>query len=680
MLHCYAERARAFISICLCLLLINACGGGGGSNNTGGSSGGPQFSGLQVVAINPASHAAGVAADAEISATFSAAIDPSSLSASTFLVMDPNNEPVMGSVNYDAFSKKAAFIPATPLQFETSYSAHVTSAIKSTNGAPIIEREWSFTVQGPPVESSLRLGPVNGATGISIKGYAYAVFPGIVDPATVNASSFTLTDPTGAPVAGTAKLRGIHTVVFYPSAELNPNTQYAAKLAKGIRTLDTGSELGQDVAWAFTTAATRTATIQVGDGEFDNLSGLATDADGNVFVTGAMERADSVTHEVSAEVLLSKLTPDGRLLWQTTFTAPNAQPSGVAVAIDANKDAIVVAQLGHVETPVDDGILLLKVNGATGGEVWRKTFGSGGDDRAMDVTLGLTGEIYVAATANASMLGKTALGGNDAVVLRLSNIDGSVIWATQFGTTDDDEIHGIAVDALGAVYVAGNTLGSVAGQANLGSTDFFVAKLTADGVVSVTRLLGTTGDDIAYDVAVSGTSVVFGGSTTGSMKTGVTPQGGPDSVTVALDATLATVQWIDQKGTADFDAVTGTAADEAGAVYLTSMTTTGFDFGQPPPSPDMPADMMAAQVRKLSTANGTELWSRSLVPALTSEPRPDDFMLFTHLQSSDIAVSNTGNVFVAGTLHGGAELDGNVTLPNDSDGVVASFTRDGVKR
>lgn len=280
------------------------------------------------------------------------------------------------------------------------------------------------------------------------------------------------------------------------------------------------------------------------------------------------------------------------------------------------------------------------------------------------------------------MQGKTALGGNDAVVMRLANTDGSLIWATQFGTTDDDEIHGIAVDALGAVFVAGNTLGSVPGQTNLGTADFFLAKLTANGAVSTTRLLGTTGEDVAYDIAVTGANVIFGGYTTGVMKTGATPAGGPDGVVVSLDTNLATVQWVDQKSTADFDAVVGLAAGDGGAVYLTSVVNTGFDFGQPPPPTGMPADMMAALVRKLSTSNGGELWIQSLVPTLTSEPRaPDDLMLmFIHLQSSDITVSATGNVFVAGTLHGGAELDGNVTLPNDSDGFVASLTSSGVKR
>lgn len=661
------------------VILLAACGGGS-TPSTAGPSGGAPVSGLRVVTIAPTSHATGVAANANVSATFNAPIDPGTLNASTFLLMDSSNEPVMGTVDYDATSKTAVFKPATPLQFDTRYSAHVTSEIKNAGGTAVDEREWSFTVQSQPVETMLRTGPVNGATGISVKGYAYAIFPGTVDPTSVTASSFTLTDPLGGQVPGVARLRGLHAVVFYPTAELNVSTQYTAKLAAGIRT-DTGTTLTSDLTWAFTTAATRTATIQIGDGEMDDLTGLATDADGNVFATGTLEKLDPTTHEVTAELLLAKLAPDGRVIWQTTFTAANAPPNGVTVKIDSNKDAIVLAQL-HGNTLNDDGSLVLKANGATGAEIWRKTYGSAGEDRAMDMALGATGEIYVAAVSDASMQGKTALGGSDAVVLRLANTDGSLIWATQFGTTDGDEIHGIAIDALGAIYVAGNTLGSVAGQPNLGTADFFLTKLTPDGAVSATRLLGTPGEDIAYDIAVNGSNVIFGGYTTGAMKTGVTPAGGPDGVVVSLDANLATVQWIDQKGTADFDAVVGLAAGEAGTVYLTSVTNTGFDFGQPPPPTGMPADMMAALVRKLSTSNGSELWSQSLVPTLTSEPRaPDDPMLmFVHLQSSDITVSATGNVFVAGTLHGGAELDGNVTLPNDSDGVVASFTSIGVKR
>lgn len=377
------------------IIALTACGGGSKSTPVGSPSGAPGAV-LRVVTIAPTSHATGVAADATVSATFNAPIDPGTLNASTFLLMDSNNGPVMGTVTYDATSKTAVFQPATPLQFDTRYSAHVTSEILNASGAAVVEREWSFAVQSPPVETMLRTGPVNGATGISIKGYAYGVFPGIVDPASVTASSFLLTDPLGGQVPGVAKLRGLHTVVFYPAAELNVSTQYTAKLAAGIRTTDAGSTLTSDLTWAFTTAATRTATIQIGDGEFDDLNGLATDADGNVFATGTLETLNPATHEVNAELLLTKLAPDGRVIWQTTFTAANAQPSGVTIKIDNNKDAIVLTQR-HGDPLNDDGSLILKASGATGTEIWRKTYGSPGDDQAMDLALGTTGEIYVAA-------------------------------------------------------------------------------------------------------------------------------------------------------------------------------------------------------------------------------------------------------------------------------------------
>lgn len=49
-------------------------------------------------------------------------------------------------------------------------------------------------------------------------------------------------------------------------------------------------------------------------------------------------------------------------------------------------------------------------------------------------------------------------------------------WIKQFGTSDDDEAYGVAVDTSGNAYVAGWTGGVLPGQSSSGPWDAFLVK------------------------------------------------------------------------------------------------------------------------------------------------------------------------------------------------------------
>jgi hypothetical protein len=95
--------------------------------------------------------------------------------------------------------------------------------------------------------------PVDGAVGVPLNKELSIVFSKAMDPATINAATFTL-DQGATPVAGTVTYAGV-TATFIPDAALAPDTTYTA--AVWMEAADpAGHMLPGDHAWDFTTGVT----------------------------------------------------------------------------------------------------------------------------------------------------------------------------------------------------------------------------------------------------------------------------------------------------------------------------------------------------------------------------------------------------------------------------------------
>lgn len=120
------------------LVALAACGGGGGGNET--SSVGV----LSVVGITPGSGIDEVAVSAVISATFSADMDPVTITSDTFKVSGPDGS-ISGAVTYDSAAKVVTFTPTVPLLPLASYSATITAGAKDKSGRPLAgDYTWTF--------------------------------------------------------------------------------------------------------------------------------------------------------------------------------------------------------------------------------------------------------------------------------------------------------------------------------------------------------------------------------------------------------------------------------------------------------------------------------------------------------------------------------------------------------
>ena len=100
-----------------------------------------------IVNTMPSNGASGTAVSAGVTATFSEAMDASTIDGSTFtLSAQGAGSPVAASVSYDPATMKATLKPTSALQANTTYVAEVTTGAKDLSGnALAAERGWSFT-------------------------------------------------------------------------------------------------------------------------------------------------------------------------------------------------------------------------------------------------------------------------------------------------------------------------------------------------------------------------------------------------------------------------------------------------------------------------------------------------------------------------------------------------------
>ena len=77
-----------------------------------------------VISATPSLAATGVCPNRVISANFSEAIDPTTVTTTTFLLTSAGATPVTGTVSYNAAAKQAIFTPSTALALNTAYNRH----------------------------------------------------------------------------------------------------------------------------------------------------------------------------------------------------------------------------------------------------------------------------------------------------------------------------------------------------------------------------------------------------------------------------------------------------------------------------------------------------------------------------------------------------------------------------
>jgi len=98
-----------------------------------------------VDSTSPSNGSSGANVNGTVTATFSEAMDATTITDSTFTVSKGGVD-IVGTVTYDVPNKKAIFAPSAILDYSTEYSAKVTTGVKTTANIAMVENKvWSFT-------------------------------------------------------------------------------------------------------------------------------------------------------------------------------------------------------------------------------------------------------------------------------------------------------------------------------------------------------------------------------------------------------------------------------------------------------------------------------------------------------------------------------------------------------
>src|SRR5215203_2486571 len=137
--------------------------------------GDPDTAAPTISAVAPADEATGVAPTSNVEATFSEAMNPATISGSTFtLTRLGDTQSLTAQVTYDAATKKATLDPNADLDPNTTYTATIkggTSGIKDLAGNPLAQdKSWSFTTAALPQdtippETAIDSGPSGTVSG-----------------------------------------------------------------------------------------------------------------------------------------------------------------------------------------------------------------------------------------------------------------------------------------------------------------------------------------------------------------------------------------------------------------------------------------------------------------------------------------------------------------------------------
>ena len=281
-----------------------------------------------VISTDPANNATGVILNKVISATFSEPMNPQTINATTFILMQGATV-VPGTVSYSGST--AFFTPSSNLMPGAVYTATITTGARNVAGTALANNYvWTFTTGTAVSPIVISTDPVNNATGVALNKTVTATFNMAMDPTTINATTFTLRQGATA-ITGTVTYSG-STASFTPAAPFTANTVYTATITTGARNL-AGTPLANNYTWTFTTGSSIAPTVTSTDPASNAINvplskvitatfSMPMDPATINFTTFSLSRAGTpVAGNVTYSGTTASFTPSANFLTNSTYTA-----------------------------------------------------------------------------------------------------------------------------------------------------------------------------------------------------------------------------------------------------------------------------------------------------------------------------------------------------------------------
>ncbi len=277
-----------------------------------------------VVSSVPAGNAVGIAMNSNVTATFSVAMDPETITGIQFTLLQGTTA-IAGVVT--SSGSTATFNPSADLEANKLYTATITTGAKNMAGDSLLANHiFSFTtsatadVSSPLVSST---DPVNAATGVARNKTVAITFSEAMDPLTITASTFTLKNGITS-VSGMVTYSGM-IASFNPANTLDAAAIYTATITTEAKDV-AGNAIAANTEWSFTTSGSSSTLAVVDLGAAGNYLILAKTAITNIStsaLTGDLGLSPAATSYIT-----------GLSLTNATGYATSAQVTGKLYAAD----------------------------------------------------------------------------------------------------------------------------------------------------------------------------------------------------------------------------------------------------------------------------------------------------------------------------------------------------------
>jgi uncharacterized repeat protein (TIGR01451 family) len=400
---------------------------------------------------------------------------------------------------------------------------------------------------------------------------------------------------------------------------------------------------------------------------FESGNTVATDKDGNVYLSGITESTANIassgfqnTFGGIQDAFLVKFSSSGQRLWATYYGGTGYE---FGFAMDLATDAsgnIYLAGTTESTTGIASGGLqntlggsqdafLVKFNGL-GQRLWATYYGGNKSEYGYAVVTDKDGNVYLAGKAGSTTgiasggFQNTHGGGYSDAFLIKYNADGQGLWATYYGGSNDEWASALSTDNDGNIYLAGNTysttgIASGGFQNTYAGNNAFLVKFNGSGQrLWATYYGGFTNAHNSFVSTDKDGNVYLAGrtiSTTGIASGGFqnTFGGDADAFLVKFNS-LGQRLWATYYGGSGDDIGTAIITDKDGNVYLAGDTNSSNSIASGGFQNTFGGYNDAFLVKFNSL--GKRLW------ATYYGGRDDD-------RASDLSIDNDGNVYLAGT-------------------------------
>ncbi len=219
----------------------------------------------------------------------------------------------------------------------------------------------------------------------------------------------------------------------------------------------------------------------LGGSNRDEGTGIARDAGGNIYITGftrstnfpVTSGAFRTTNAGGEDAFVAKLAPNGANLIYSTYVGGSGNDRGTGIALDSSGSILIAGYTGSVNLPLvspvqsmyagDTDAFVAKLNPVMSSLVYSTYLGGSSNDTANGIAVDATGNAYIAGqTQSSNFPARNALqphkaSNGDAFLVKLPPIGGSIAFSTFFGGSGADSAKAVALDSKGDIYITGST-------------------------------------------------------------------------------------------------------------------------------------------------------------------------------------------------------------------------------